>query len=369
MKRISPLELKKLSSSELLTSTKSVVNDERMSTSAVIDHLREVESRMLFLELGFESLHQFAIKELGLSEGSAHRRISAMRLIRDIPEAKEKIESGKISLSNAAKVQTSFNSMRKKRSVSTSEKETILQSCENSTQAECEKILFEAIPELVVVAKTQEKIRPLSSDLTEIKIVVSNELNSKIETLLNLTSHQNPNLSLTRLLEKLVNEELKRQEKNKPTHESQEVNLGSTAETFANHSSLLKNKTISQNLAAGRTETTCSGIKNKNSKTIQGKGFVILEKSKKITAETRRQVWIRAKGKCEFKNCGSHYQLEVDHIIPKALGGSNELSNLRFLCRKHNVFAATKEFGKKHMEKFVHFRGESIVNSAFKGKN
>jgi 5-methylcytosine-specific restriction enzyme A len=27
---------------------------------------------------------------------------------------------------------------------------------------------------------------------------------------------------------------------------------------------------------------------------------------------------------------------EVDHILPKALGGTNELSNLRGMCRYHN---------------------------------
>jgi hypothetical protein len=50
-----------------------------------------------------------------------------------------------------------------------------------------------------------------------------------------------------------------------------------------------------------------------------------------IPAKTRRLVWMRAEGKCQFvdfetgKRCGSRYFLETDHSIkPVALGGSND---------------------------------------------
>jgi hypothetical protein len=71
-----------------------------------------------------------------------------------------------------------------------------------------------------------------------------------------------------------------------------------------------------------------------------------------IPAKTRRLVWMRAEGKCQFvdfetgKRCGSRYFLETDHSIkPVALGGSNDPGNLRLLCRGHNARAAVKIFG------------------------
>jgi hypothetical protein len=42
----------------------------------------------------------------------------------------------------------------------------------------------------------------------------------------------------------------------------------------------------------------------------------------------------------EGKRCGSTFALEVDHIEPWALGGPTAEENLRLLCRAHNRFVA-----------------------------
>ncbi len=39
---------------------------------------------------------------------------------------------------------------------------------------------------------------------------------------------------------------------------------------------------------------------------------------------------------CAIKECGVHEDLTVDHVIPLSRGGSDELSNLQFLCVEHN---------------------------------
>ena len=36
------------------------------------------------------------------------------------------------------------------------------------------------------------------------------------------------------------------------------------------------------------------------------------------------------------RNCGSFVRLEVDHVVPLARGGSNDLANLQVLCRTCN---------------------------------
>ena len=55
---------------------------------------------------------------------------------------------------------------------------------------------------------------------------------------------------------------------------------------------------------------------------------------------------------CE--NCGSTYALEWDHIVPKAKGGSDDLSNLRRLCRSCNQRAAIVHFGLDKMRQHFH---------------
>ena len=57
-----------------------------------------------------------------------------------------------------------------------------------------------------------------------------------------------------------------------------------------------------------------------------------------ISGSIRYRVFTRAKGRCEC--CGAHEHqaaLEVDHIIPKNLGGSDDISNFQALCFRCNA--------------------------------
>lgn len=53
-----------------------------------------------------------------------------------------------------------------------------------------------------------------------------------------------------------------------------------------------------------------------------------------IPPEVRQYVFQR--DHCQCKSCGSSTQLEIDHIIPLAKGGTNDISNLQTLCRTCN---------------------------------
>ena len=61
-----------------------------------------------------------------------------------------------------------------------------------------------------------------------------------------------------------------------------------------------------------------------------------------IPAAVRRQVWERDQGFCSYvdrgsgRRCGSRHQVQIDHILPFALGGSAEPDNLRLLCAAHH---------------------------------
>jgi len=75
-------------------------------------------------------------------------------------------------------------------------------------------------------------------------------------------------------------------------------------------------------------------------------GAVPGARSRYIPAAVRREVWRRDQGSCSYvdrhsgrdsgRRCGSRYRLEIDHIVPFALGGANELSNLRIRCAAHH---------------------------------
>jgi 5-methylcytosine-specific restriction endonuclease McrA len=72
----------------------------------------------------------------------------------------------------------------------------------------------------------------------------------------------------------------------------------------------------------------------------------------------RQRILTRAGHRCEWldprtkRRCSSTFQIQIDHIHPRALGGSDLPSNLRCLCRQHNLFAAEQAFGREKMARF-----------------
>lgn len=55
---------------------------------------------------------------------------------------------------------------------------------------------------------------------------------------------------------------------------------------------------------------------------------------KPIPSSVKKAVWKRDGGKCV--NCGSEVDIEYDHIIPVAKGGSSTIQNIQILCKKCN---------------------------------
>src|SRR6188768_4291116 len=84
--------------SQLLAGLSELVQQSNGLTAQVIAHLVELEQRMLHLELGFSSLFAYCVEALGMSEGTAGRRVTAARVCRRFPEAFERVARGDLHL-------------------------------------------------------------------------------------------------------------------------------------------------------------------------------------------------------------------------------------------------------------------------------
>lgn len=60
----------------------------------------------------------------------------------------------------------------------------------------------------------------------------------------------------------------------------------------------------------------------------------------RVRREQTKRVFERDENVCRY--CGSTARLEIDHIIPLARGGTNDLDNLQILCRHCNAKKHTR---------------------------
>jgi hypothetical protein len=300
-----------LSDKDLLRNTKLLVEKEKRITQEVLDHLQEIEYRKLYLSEGYKNLFDYCVKVLRYGEGSANRRIAAMRIINAIPQAKGKLESGSVNLSTLSQLQYFLNKESKEKTYTQDMKIDLLEKIENKSQNQCEKEFVKISP----MTRFKEKEKPLTEDLTQVTFIASKELMAKLELLRNLTAHKNSNPTIAELVEALADIALK---KLNPTEKAGQPKKSSASAT--------------QSIAAAAKRC-------------------VIKFSKYIPKGTRRFVWIRDEGCCQYVNketgikCQSKFALQIDHVHPFSLGGSNEKENLRLLCRNHNIWR-TKELYK-----------------------
>ena len=103
-----------LSDQRLLQQVKELSAIEHYVQGVVIDHLREVERRGLYLTLGFSSMFDYTMRELGYSTGAAWRRLKAMRLCEEVKGARGRLLEGTLTLDAAAQLQYAFEQQARK---------------------------------------------------------------------------------------------------------------------------------------------------------------------------------------------------------------------------------------------------------------
>ena len=185
-----------ISDQALVDETIRLVREEREILTAILHHLKEIEKRRLFCLYKCPSLFEFAVQILKYSEPQAQRRISAMRLLRDLPEIENKITDGSLSLTHLNLAQNLFSKQKKAgKAYDMSEKTQILQDMENTTKREAEKIIYAKAPEL----------KPKGLDFN---MITDDSLREKLLKLKGQYAHTHPDISLNELLHLLCDQAL-----------------------------------------------------------------------------------------------------------------------------------------------------------------
>ena len=199
-------------------------------------------------------------------------------------------------------------------------------------------------PELAMPA---ERLRPLGGGRFELKVVIDAECQRGLEQLKGLLSHVDPSMTYGTLIGRLVKEALDRHDPGRPTGPRGNGRRPARAE---------RTSPAKSEATAARADSGCgvtSAAKPSAQPAANGtslakppeqpaRAAISAAKSRAIPAASKREVWQRDQGCCSYvdpqtkRRCRARHLLQIDHILPYALGGGAEPDNLRLLCGAHH---------------------------------
>ena len=268
------MKIRDMNDQILLRGTHELIALECKTIQQILVHLQEIYDRKLFAKLGYSNLIQFMIKELKLSESSAYRRYQALKLTREIPAAAKMIEDGTLSLCSATKLQTMMNGE------SSELKTKALEAIQDKSVRESEQIIFKLCPEAEKRVQKKDRVVTIGSTTVRLECTIKKSTLDKLD-------------------------QLKARTKKYETAELLDLAL---------------------DIALKQTDPQAI-------KTRKSKGSI---NPRIIPAETKRQVYAKAHGKCQYPGCKEIHFLEIDHILPVFKKGENQLGNLQLLCKAHH---------------------------------
>ena len=345
------MNLKSLTNAQLNDLLQNLAKSERKLTHEILLHINEVESRRLFAQYGFGSTLDYLVKECHYSESSAYRRIQAARLLKIVPEVSTKIEEGKINLTQLSKVQSLIQQQEKqtREKVTLETKQDLLQKIENQNSFHTEKLIAK---ELNIIIQDRDVVKVQQDESVYVSLKLSKEQNEKIKEVKSLMSHINPNPTFAEVFEYLADFYVAKKKGLKKiqtqTQTQTAIEVQSNTEVRSSH---LQGRSLGGNSVQSNQKKT---IKNKIQRNpITGHVIIKGENAKQhrsavfqrahIPSSIKNAVKYFANHQREFiddktgRRCLSKHQLEIDHKIPKTKGGGDCMTNLRVLCKQHNL--------------------------------
>lgn len=287
--------------------------------------LLEVEDRRLHERRAHSSLYSFCVHHLGMAEASAQRRIMAARLVRRFPVLLGLIERGQVTLSTLELL---------REHVTEENIEELVDATAGRTRREVEEVLARRAPkpdapqEIEPVESFLDaagrlatgdvpggsgrrssapggpagRVSPLSGERFKVQLTIGRATLEKLDRVRDLMRHRNPSGDLEVLFDAAITALLVKLEK----------------ERLA--------KTDAPRPRRGQT------------------------KPGRIRAAVRREVFERDGEQCTYvdgegNRCRERGRLELDHVVPRALGGDDTATNLRVRCQTHNLLDAEEKLG------------------------
>jgi hypothetical protein len=296
------------------------------------------------------------IKHFRQSETAANQRLKSLELMLDVPVVEEHLLSGDLNMSTVAMAQRQINREEKLtgQEISKEKKTEIVESITNKTMAKAEIELFKLLPETASHPETYE--RRVSEQATRLNLTVPNDVMEMLIRLKEIWAHVDPTMDHVEVMRRSFKMTLQKVDPAQRKTSIKKSRTGSNPKT---------------NVDAGTTINSCDSVKRTSTSSHDSTQLrqptqsltdsVKHRRPKRPTYYKRefdRALWERAQARCEFidektgRRCDCRFGLQREHVIPLALGGTNDLSNMQLLCATHNQLRARAVFGDKKMDAY-----------------
>jgi hypothetical protein len=351
-----------LSDDALLQRLSALLGQSRRVEWELVAHVGEVDERRLYAREACDSMFVYCRDVLHLSEQEAYLRIAAARAARTHPVLLTMLADGRLHLSGIAKLAPHLTAANR---------DVLLERATHKSKRQIEVLVADLAPlpdvpasirklperspgpsAAPVVAAVNEQdrelgpdrvlaapsdpsldghpllgtpstagrpaarpaVEPLGSARFKVQFTASAAFCEKLVRLKDLMTSSVPDGDLARILETAVTEALERRE----------------ARRFAK-------------VKRPRKTTSDTGTSPSS--------------SRYIPAPVRRSAHVSDDGRCRFvspdgRRCGSPRQVQFHHVVPWARGGGPSPANIRLMCRTHNAYLATKDYGEVVMARF-----------------
>ena len=247
-------------------------------------------------------------------------------------------------------------------------RQKLVEEASGKSTRQVRRMLADLDPEL---APPADRVRPLGDGRYELKAVIDADCQQGLEQLRGLLSHVDPRMTMGQLVGRIVQEALDRHDPSRPPRRTRTGSRAAQGESEPApaakeqtapepvHTVTVQDEVIpadttptpertaqptpssgpSPNRQAATDRRAAAGTKPAASATPTAKPCA---SGRAIPAAVRRQVWQRDGGRCSYldrrtgRRCNSRHLIEIDHILPYALGGGADPGNLRLVCQAHH---------------------------------
>ena len=330
-----------LTDTQLHENLVTLVRQEKECTENIIRHLAAVLERRLYVKLGYSSVFDYTVRGLGYSPAAAQRRINVAHAAKENKKVCEYLEQGRISL---CAVERCAEALRK-----AGGKELLEELCGKS-KAEAERMalaLRSSAPR-----ETRDRIEPMAL-----------RFENPTKKLFSSTGGKNDEVTEKFRVSFTASASFKAK-----LERAQELNFKGAKEDLllenvlsealdlyiAKHCPKERIKRRRARLAKRQASRPGPGVK-------LSRGLKPAP-SRYIPAQLRDEVFERDEYQCTYESktgirCECKVNLELDHIVPIARGGTTTKDNIRLLCQTHNLQAAMELFGEEFVAKRIGFSG------------